>query len=193
MRLRRVTLWRQDEGEENVVVLTNLTERPSHPAADLLELYRKRWGIEQVFQQVTETFSLSHLIGSAPKAVLLQFSYCLLLYNLMQVIKAYVAQDGGVLAAVVSMNYLFSDTREELQAWAYHAGDVAWPRQRRDAAAMRRRLAELLKGKWNAKAYTKASDKKPRGKPREKLRLHGGHTSVQRLLEGKVKLLAHAR
>jgi DDE family transposase len=191
MRVRRVKLFRE-AGEEDVELLTNLMERWTFAAADLLELYRRRWGIEQVFQQVTETFSLSHLIGSAPKAVLLQFSYCLLLYNLMQVIKTYVAEDGGVLAAVVSMNYLFSDVREELQAWAYHAGDVAWPRQRRDGAGMRQRLDELLEGVWNPKAYTKASDKKPRGKPREKLRLHGGHTSVQRLLEGKVKLVGHA-
>jgi hypothetical protein len=193
MRVRRVTLVREEEGEENVVLLTNLLDRAIFSAADLLELYRRRWGIEQVFQQVTETFSLSHLIGSSPKAVLLQFSYCLLLYNLMQVIKAYVAEDGRVLATVVSMNYLFSDVRKELEAWAYHAGDVAWPREHREAAAMCQRLRELLKGVWNAKKYTKASDKKPRGKPKKKLRLHGGHTSVQRLLEGKVKLVGHAR
>jgi hypothetical protein len=189
IRLRRITLLRESDGGEDVVLLTNLLERRSFPAADLLELYRRRWGIEQVFQQVTETFSLSHLIGSAPKAVLLQFAYCLLLYNLMQVIKAYVAQDGAVLASVVSMIYLFSDVREELTAWAYHAGNVAWPRQRRDAAAMQQRLAQLLDGVWNPVAYTKASDKKPRGKPKKKIRLHGGHTSVQRLLEGKVKLV----
>jgi hypothetical protein len=190
MRVRRVTLMREEEGEENVVLVTNLLDRETFSAANLLELYRRRWGIEQVFQQVTETFSLSHLIGSAPKAVLLQFSYCLLLYNLMQVIKAYVADDGGVLAMVVSMNYLFSDVRKELEAWAYHAGGVPWPRQHREAAAMCQRLRELLKGAWNAKKYTKAWDKKPRGKPRKKLRLHGGHTSVQRLLEGKAKVLA---
>jgi hypothetical protein len=190
MRVRRITLLRGGPDEEDVALMTNLLERGSFPAADLLELYRRRWGIEEVFQQVTETFSLSHLIGSAPKAVLLQFAYCLLLYNLMQVIKAYVAEDGRVLASVVSMIYLFSDVREELAAWAYHAGDVVWPRQRRDAAAMRQRLAELLEGVWNPVAYTKASDKKRRGKPKKKLRLHGGHTSVQRLLEGKVKLVA---
>ena len=60
---------------------------------------------------MTETFSLTHLIGSAPKAVLLQFSFCLLLYNLMQVIKLYVAEDGGVLASAVSMYYLFDDAQ----------------------------------------------------------------------------------
>jgi hypothetical protein len=188
MRLRRITLFRGDEGED-VVLLSNLLDRRRYPVADLLQLYKKRWGIEQVFQQVTETFSLSHLIGCSPKAVLLQFSFCLLLYNLMQVVKAYVAEDGGVLASVVSMYYLFNDVREELRAWAYHS-DGSWPRTPRNTQAMRQRLAELLQGSWDPIAYTKAVDKRPRGKPKAKLRLHGGHSSVQRALDGTAKVVA---
>jgi len=187
MRVRRVTLFREAEGEQNVVLLSNLLDRRACGAADLLALYKERWGIERVFQQVTETFSLSHLIGSEPRAVLLQFAFCLLLYNLMQLVRTYVAADGQVLASVVSMFYLFEDVRRELSAWAYHT-DGSWPRVRRDAEAMRRRLRELLKGSWDPVAYTKASDKKPRPKPKPKRRLHGGYTSVQRLLEGKVRL-----
>jgi hypothetical protein len=187
MRVRRITLLRGEEADD-VILLSNLLDGELFSAEVLLELYRKRWGIEQVFQQVTETFSLSHLIGSAPQAVLFQFAYCLLLYNLMQVVKLYVAEDGGVLAALVSMYYLFSDVRDELRAWAYHT-DGTWPRFHRDPAAMRRRLRELLRGSWTT-AYTKAVDKKPRGKPKIKLRLHGGHTSVQRLLEGKARVIA---
>jgi len=188
MRVRRVTLFR-GRGEEDVELLTNLIDRALFPAAELLELYRKRWGIEQVFQQVTETFSLSHLIGSSPKAVLLQFSFCLLLYNMMQVIKAYVAKDGRVLATAISMFYLFDDARQELLSWAYHT-DGHWPGTPRDATALRQRLRELLKGVWNPIRHTKASDSKPRRKPPPPLRLHGGHTSVQRLLEGRAKLVS---
>jgi hypothetical protein len=213
MRLRRITL-RRDNGnktatanaarrsqargksksdakdqqqEEDVVLLSNLLDRQKFAAADLLGLYRHRWGIEQVFQQVTETFSLKHLIGSSPKATLLQFSYCLLLYNLLQLIRSYVANDGHVLGSVVSMFYLFNDVKKELSAWAYH-GDGAWPRMQRDARRMRRRLEELLQGSWHAVAYTKASDRKPRQKPKPKPLLRGGYSSVQRLLEGNIKL-----
>jgi len=190
MAVRRITLFRNGaEGEEDVVLLSNLLSRPRYSAGNLLELYRYRWDIEEVFQQVTETFALSHLIGCAPKAILLQFAFCLLLYNLMQVVKAYVAEDGGVLASVISMFYLFDDVRTELVAWAYH-GDGSWPRVLRDASAMRRRLRELLKGSWDPIAYTKASDKRPRPKPKPKLRLHGGHSSVLRALEGRAKVVA---
>jgi hypothetical protein len=184
MRVRRITLAR--DGEEDVIVLTNLLDRDGYGAADLLALYRHRWGIEQVFQQVTETFALDHLIGSAPQAVLLQFAFCLLLYNLMQVVKAYVAEDGRVLASTVSMYYLFEDVRTELAAWANHT-EGTWPRTRRDAAELRGRLRESLRGSWDPIRYTKASDKKPRAKPVPKPWLHGGHTSVQRMLDGRIK------
>lgn len=190
MRVRRITLFRNGAaGEEDVVLLTNLLNRRRYGAGDLLELYRCRWDIEEVFQQVTETFSLSHLIGCAPKAILLQFAFCLLLYNLMQLIKAYVAEDGRVLASVISMFYLFDDVRTELVAWAYHT-DGSWPRLARNAAAMQARLRALLKGRWDPIAYTKAADKKPRVKKEPKLWLHGGHSSVLRALEGRAKVVA---
>lgn len=204
MRVRRITLIRAGAGadasagvgasagagagEEDVVLLTNLLDGKAFTASDLLALYRRRWNIEQVFQQVTETFSLQHLIGSSPKAVLFQFAYCLLLYNLVQLIKTYVAADGRVLASVVSTFYLFNDIRKELSAWAYHTGG-AWPRCRRDAPQMRRRLRELLRGSWDPIGYTKASDKKPRKKRPPPKPLHGGHSSVQRLLEGKAVVI----
>ena len=183
---RRVTLRRP--GAEDVVLVTNLLDAALYPATDLLDLYAKRWGIEQVFQQVTETFSLQHLIGCAPQAVLLQFGFCLLLDNMMQVIRAYVAEDGKVLVAIVSMHYLFDHTRRQLQAWAYHA-DGNWPRSSRTAAQMRDRLRRLLAGVWDPKLFTKAADKRPRVKPKPVARLRGGHNSVQRLLDGTAKVI----
>lgn len=194
IRVRRIALFRNAAaGEEDVVLLTNLLDRKRYPATDSLELYRHRWSIEQVFQEVTETFSLSHLIGCAPQAVLLQFAFCLLLYNLMQVVRAYVAEDGQVLASVVSMHYLFDDVRTELTAWAYHT-DGSWPRRtRRGAAAVRERLRKLLRGAWNPIRYTKATDKKPRGKPPRRKWLSGGYTSVQRALDGRAKVVSRAK
>jgi hypothetical protein len=188
VRVRRVTLSRAAGGEADVVLLTNLLDRGAFPAGDLLALYRLRWGIEQVFQQVTETFALEHLIGCSPKAALFQLAYCLQLYDLVQLVKAYVAEDGKVLASAVSTYYLFQDVRRELTAWAYHT-DGTWPRCRRDAGAMRRRLRELLAGSWDPLAYTKASDKKPRKKKPPPERLHGGYSSVQRVLEGRAKVV----
>jgi hypothetical protein len=187
IRVRRITLFRREsEGEDDVMLLSNLLDRQRYTASDLLELYRHRWDIEQVFQQVTETFGLSRLIGCSPKAVLLQFSFCLLLYNMMQVVKAYVAEDGQVLASVVSMYYLFDDVRTELTAWAYHTNGQ-WPRTRRTARQLIGHLRSLLKGSWDPIRHRKQPDKQPRPKPGPKRWLRGGHSSVQRVLEGRAK------
>jgi hypothetical protein len=209
--LRRITLVRSGEGEENVVLLTDLLDQKRFDALDLLKLYRRRWGIETVFQQVTETFSLSHLIGCSPKAILFQFSFCLLMYNLVQVLKGHVAEDGKVELSIVSTHGLFYDVKRELSTWAYLCAEAqplltdrasrdarahdarardarARDARARDAAAMRQRLRELTTGSWDAVAYTKASDKKPRKKKPPAKPLCGGHTSVQRLLNGTAKV-----
>jgi len=186
MRLRRITLLRPGE-KDNVVLLSDLLDRQQFDTPDLLELYRKRWGLENMFQQVTQTFALQHLIGCHPQAILFQFAFCLLMYNLIQVIKSYVAADGKVDAAVVSTYGLFYDVKRELQTWSYLLAEP-WQRGGRDQDQMHRRLLQLLQGSWDAVAYTKASDKNPRQRKPPPKRLHGGHTSVQRLLSGQVKL-----
>lgn len=195
LRLRRITLKRKDENgkADDVVLITDLLDRKAYPGDDLLKLYRRRWGIEQMFQEVTETFSLGHLIGCRPKGVLFQMSLCLLMYNLVQVVKAYVAADGKVERSSVSTSNLFYDVKRELSAASYLAPGVLLEMGERGPIAameMCRRLRELLKGSWDPIAYPKAVDKNPR-KPRKKKRsLPGGHTSVQRLLDGKVKVRA---
>jgi hypothetical protein len=200
MRLRRVTLLRPaaeaepeaeaEAGGDDVALITDLLEQSPFDARDLLKLYRRRWGIEQMFQQVTETFALDHLIGCTPRAVLFQVAFCLLMYNLVQVLKAYVAADGRVDRSLVSTANLFYDVRRELSTWSYLAAAAALPAisAAPDAASMRARLRALLVGSWDAVAYLKASDKRPRKKRPKPKRLHGGHTSVQRLLDGRVKL-----
>ena len=44
-----------------------------------------------MYQQITEVFDLKQLIGSTPEGTVFQASFCLVLYNLIQVIRAYVA------------------------------------------------------------------------------------------------------
>lgn len=92
--VRRIHLQRE-AGKEDVVLLTDLIEPDKYPADDLLEVYLHRWGIEQMFQKVTEVFHLQTLIGSSPRATVFQASFCFLLYNMTQVIRAYIAEGTG--------------------------------------------------------------------------------------------------
>src|SRR3954470_23322022 len=85
--VRRITKHWPD-GKE-LGLLTDLLDEGEDPAEAMLRTYQGRWGIETVFHQITDVFSLRHLIGTMPKAVLFQLSFCLLLYNALQVVRGH--------------------------------------------------------------------------------------------------------
>jgi hypothetical protein len=112
--VRRITLYRP--GEETVILLTDLLDAERYPATDLLALYLARWGIERVFQQITEVFHLQALIGTTPQGTVFQLAFCLLLYNLLQVVRAYVATAQARPAETISTELLFADVQRQLVA-----------------------------------------------------------------------------
>lgn len=178
--VRRVTLFRPDDSD--VAVITDLLDQTLHPSEDLLELYLLRWGIEGVFQQVTEVFDLKKLIGSTPQAGVFQSSLCLLLYNLTQVCKAHAAQAAGRTAGEVSGEKLFCDLQQELIAWAKLGDPAARAAQPPlPAPQLRAKLAERIGQAWTDR-WIKARNKKPR-KHTKKAKQSGAHTSVWRVLE----------
>ena len=112
--VRRITLPRP--GEETVLLVTDLLDGEAYPGADLLAAYLLRWQIETVFQQITEVFELRHLIGCTPEATVFQASLCLVVYNLLQVVRGYIAQGRPepTPVAALSTENLFEDLHEEL-------------------------------------------------------------------------------
>jgi len=69
-----------------------------------------------VFQQVSEVFHLLHLIGSSPPAVIFQGAFCMVMYNLLQVMRTIVADTQDRPVAEISSEKLFYDLNEELIA-----------------------------------------------------------------------------
>lgn len=118
--VRQITLKR--EGQESLVLLTSLLDARKYPGADLLALYRQRWQIERVFQEITGVFGLRHLIGSSPEASLFQFAFCLLLYNALQVVRACIAQAHRRSSDRLSNEKLFRDVHRQLSAWTLLVG-----------------------------------------------------------------------
>lgn len=187
--VRRITLERP--GEDTVILLTDLTDDACVPAADLLAAYRLRWGIERVFQEVTEVFCLQTLIGATPQAMIFQAALCFLLYNLIQVVRAYLAADGDRAPAQVSSEKLFWDVRDQLTTWTnlgephvalrmLAAGDAP-------PAVVRRWLRATLRGRWRD-TYVKAPPKRKKPPSASAARAkvppgHGGHSSTWRILQ----------
>jgi hypothetical protein len=183
--VRRIHLHRES-GKEDVVLLTDLLEPDEYPADDLLEVYLHRWGIEQMFQKVTEVFHLQTLIGSSPRATVFQASFCFLLYNITQVIRAYIAEGQDCDVNEISLELLFYDVHRQLTAW----NEVLKPEQTVELlsttwtpAQLARRLQQLLHDEWTDrwikspsnthKNVTKQRDEYP----------SGGHISVFRVMQ----------
>lgn len=180
-RVRQITLERPGDP---VVLVTDLLDEAAYPAEDLLALYLHRWGIERVYQRVTEVFGLIRFIGSTPEATVFQAAYCLMLSNVVEVVRAVMAEAAVEAADVgaVSAAKLFEGIREELAALhrLVAAERVAGLVQRpTDAPAARRRLEELLSAAWRER-YRKAA--RPRHRPHpDRPKQSGAHTSVFRL------------
>jgi hypothetical protein len=181
--VRRLTLTRP--GEEPIILVTELLDAVRYPAADLLTVYLARWGIEQVFQQITEVFALRRLIGSTPQATVFQAAFCLLLSNMVQVLRGYIAlaQLQPCLAEAVSAEQLFYDVQRELTAvsvlvpppMVIAAYTEEWSREE-----LCQRLHGLLDSVWTPR-WRKAVNAKPRPKV-TKAKRSGAHTSMHRLL-----------
>jgi DDE family transposase len=179
--VRRLTLYRP--GEETIILLTDLLDAPLFPATDLLDLYLARWSIERVFQQITEVFHLQTLIGTTPQGTVFQFAFCLLLYNLVQVVRAYVATAQARPVPTISTELLFDDVHRQLVAFTElvpsEQVEPLFPVLLTEAE-LRAQLTRLLATVWTTR-WLKAPRKK-RKAPAPRTPIRGNQTSVYRLV-----------
>jgi hypothetical protein len=181
--VRRIRLNRGG-GQEEIILLTDLVDAKAYPADDLLQVYLERWGIERMFQQVTEVFHLKSLIGSSPRATVFQASFCFLLYNVIQVMRAYIAEGQRLTPKEISTENLFEDVHRQLTAWTEMLSDkatVALLSTTWTAPQVVRRLQLLLHGQWS-ELWRKAQSKKPPPPHPNKQYPKGGHNSVYRII-----------
>ena len=181
--VRRIRLSRGAKQEE-IILLTDLVDAEAYPARDLLQVYLERWGIERMFQQVTEVFHLKSLISSSPRATVFQASFCFLLYNVIQVMRAYIAEGQKMAPKKISSEMLFEDVHRQLTAWTEMLSDkatVALLSTTWTAPQLVRRLQSLLHDQWS-ELWRKATNKKPPPPHPKKTYPKGGHTSVYRVI-----------
>jgi hypothetical protein len=169
-----------------VILVTDLIDAVTYPATDLLDVYLIRWGIERVFQQITEVFALQKLISSTPEGTVFQAAFCMVLYNLIQVVRSYVAVDQiqPLKVEEVSSEMLFTDVHKQLIALTELAKPEEIGRCLPQAQTKEEMIALLhrgLRNRWD-EGWRKAVNKRPRPKV-AKAKNSGAHTSVHRLLE----------
>jgi hypothetical protein len=148
-----------------------------------LGLYLARWGIERVFQQITEVFHLQTLIGTTPQGTVFQFVFCVMLYNLVQVVRAYVATAQARPVPTISTELLFDDVHRQLVAFTELVPSVqveplfpVLPTEE----ALRAQLTRLLATVWTTRWLKAPPTKRKAPAPRTPIR--GNQTSVYRLM-----------
>jgi hypothetical protein len=184
--VRKITVTRV--GQQPLALVTSLMDADKYPASELLTLYRRRWGLETMFQQVVQTFDLRHLIGATPQGTVFQAMLCLLLYNITMVIRDVVAQGAKRDAHEVSLKLLFDDLVRDLTGWV----EVLEPDETVDllrstpvvgAAALHAYLRTTLDAVWTDRWIKAPTRKQPPKKP-PRAYLCGGHSSVDKIMRG---------
>lgn len=182
-RVRRIHLKR--DKEEDLILVTDLDDPGEFPADDLLEVYLQRWGIERMFQQVSEVFHLGRLIGTTPRATVFQSALCFLLFNMIQVIRAFVSEGQSEPVDSISTENLFCDVRRQLIAWT----EVIPPQQTVEllsttwtSSQVARRLRQLLHNQWSERWIKSPSNTHTAPRPHKADYPRGGHNSIYRIL-----------
>ena len=181
--VRRITLFRKND--EDVILVTSLTDADKYPATDLMDAYLLRWGIENVFQQVTEVFHLQRLISSTPQGTIFQFSFCLLLYNLIQVTRGYIAQAQRKQPDTISGEMVFYDVHRQLISLtelADHEAIIEYFQVPTSTTDLIEHLQTLLADEWHDR-WIKSPKKKKATKKEPKKVVKGGHTSLYRIIQ----------
>lgn len=179
--VRRIVLQRPGK-KEDVILVTDLLDAQRYPAADLLGLYGERPRIEYLFQQVTEVFGLRGLMGGMPQACIFQFAFCLLLYNMIQVVRAYVAGAQRREAEAISAEKLFDDVQQQLIAWNVMIdlpSTLAYFARLPKVDGLCLRLRRLLRCTWSDVWLKSPEQKQHRRTPTQQARTHN---SVYRML-----------
>jgi len=166
-----------------LILITDLLDENAYPADDLQWLYAERWGIELVFQKVTDIFGLKRLIGGTPKACIFQFAFCLLLYNMLQVIRSYLAEGHDVEPDELSTEKVFDDVEQQLIAWNVMIDPHVTPalfETPPSLSQLQSRLRRLLGDTWSNRWLKSLPHQRHPKKKRKHARTHN---SVYRILQ----------
>ena len=171
------------DGDLEIHLLSNVPEKDAD-ALILAELYRKRWTIETMFQEITATLQCEiHTLGY-PKAALFAFCLALVAFNAVSLLKAALRAVHGAATVneTVSGYYLNLEIRGTYEGMMIAIPEKHWTIFRRLSL---KELAEVLKelaGHLTLSRYRKHPRGPKKPPPKKAAYTNGGHVSTFRLL-----------
>jgi hypothetical protein len=188
MELRRITVKLDDttrDGDQEIHILTNVPTTAAD-AITIAELYRKRWKIENAFQELGQALRGEIDTLCYPRAALLAFCVALYTYNVLSVLKhamravhkdaaALERLSGYYLAAEISAAYFGMMIAIPADKWTKTFAHLT----AHQLAILLKQLAANIRLDQFLK-NTRGPKKPP---PKRKSAKHAPHVSTQRLLE----------
>ena len=171
------------DGESEFVILTNLPQKDAD-AMKVAALYRKRWTVETMFQEMTENLTCEIRTLGYPRAAVFAFCLALMAWNGMSVIHAALRNVHGeeTVEENLSSYYLSLEISQ-----VYHGMLIAIPPEEWEVFRnlTTAQLASQLK-QLAARVSLKKLQKHPRGpkrpQPKRKYSGNGQHVSTAKLL-----------
>jgi hypothetical protein len=152
LRALRVDVRQRGFRTERLVLVTTLTDAEAYPAADIAELYRRRWQVELNLRSLKTTLQMDILRGKSPDIVRKEVWAHLLVYNIVRALMAKAATEAGARPEEIS----FKGALQTFNAF--------WPHliQASDPAEVARLLTIMI----NAIAERRVGDRPDRYEPR---------------------------
>jgi hypothetical protein len=116
LRALRVDVRQRGFRSQQLVLITTLTDADAYPAADLAELYRRRWQAELYLRSLKQTLGMDVVRGQTPEMVRKEVWAHLLVYNLVRLALAEAAE----VAAVRPDELSFSGAWQTVNAFLPH-------------------------------------------------------------------------
>jgi hypothetical protein len=184
--LRRITIKLKKptrDGDTEIHLLSNVPARDAG-ARTLAELYAKRWTIEIMFQELTETLTCEVNSLGYPKAALFGFCLALMAYNAVAVIKAALRAVHGreTVQKEISGYYLSLEISQTYDGMMVGIPGRRWKIFRALTAHELAKVLKDLAGKVNLRRYQKHPRGPKKKPPKKSAYKNGGHVSTARLL-----------
>jgi IS4 transposase len=184
--LRRVTVKLKKatrDGDTEIHLLTNLPVKDAS-ATKVAELYAKRWTIETMFQELTETLTCEVNTLGYPKAALFGFCLALLAYHAVSVIKAAMRAVHGreTVQQEVSGYYLSLEISQTYDGMMVAIPARHWRVFRTLPPTEMARVLKELASNINLRRYQKHPRGPKKPPPKKSKYKNGGHVSTARLL-----------
>lgn len=189
LRLRRVVvrLFKPTrDGEAQISIVTNLPIEAAD-ALTVAELYRRRWTIETLFQQVQAQLNGEIQTLAYPPAALFSFCLALVTANLLAVVQAALGWVHGVgkVEAGLSLYYLVDEVQATYRGMMIAIDSPSWACFATCSDEQLLSTLHQLASQVHLSSFLKQPRAAKKPKPRPKRDPKQGHVSTQRLLQKK--------